>query len=127
MVTSTRGASHNAPGDPTRGPGTRTASARQARSCLRTLSLAALPPRSALASRNGSSALDWLEIVRGSASLAANWSGDDRVRLVDLSDFKCTATQCPQVVGGALVLRDTDHLTRTFSTTLGPYRLRALD
>ncbi|WP_028064026.1 SGNH hydrolase domain-containing protein [Solirubrobacter soli] len=57
---------------------------------------------------------------------AARAPGDDRVRLLDLSDRMCTATLCPPVVGGALVLRDLDHLTRTFSTTLGPYLLRAL-
>ena len=57
---------------------------------------------------------------------AAEAPGDDRVRLLDLSDFMCTATTCPPVVGGALVLRDADHLTRTFSETLGPYLLRAL-
>ena len=57
---------------------------------------------------------------------AAQAPGDDRVRLLDLSDYMCTATLCPPVVGGTLVLRDTDHLTRAFSTTLGPYLLRAL-
>ena len=56
---------------------------------------------------------------------AARAPGDDRVRLLDLSDFMCTATLCPPVVGGALVLKDADHLTRAFSTTLGPYLLRA--
>ena len=49
------------------------------------------------------------------------------MRLIDLSDFMCTATQCAPVVGGVLVLRDEDHLTRAFSQTLGPYLLRALD
>jgi SGNH domain-containing protein len=57
---------------------------------------------------------------------AARVPGDDRVRLLDLSDFMCTPTLCPPVVGGALVLKDADHLTRAFSTTLGPYLLRAL-
>ena len=57
---------------------------------------------------------------------AAQAPGDDRVRLLDLSGFMCTATLCPPVVGGALVLKDDDHLTRAFSTTLGPYLLRAL-
>ena len=57
---------------------------------------------------------------------AAQAPGDDRVRLLDLSDFMCTATLCPPVVGGALVLKDSDHLTRAFSATLGPYLLRAL-
>ncbi len=58
---------------------------------------------------------------------AAQAPGDDRVRLLDLSDHMCTATLCAPVVGGVLVLRDIDHLTRAFSTTLGPYLLRALD
>jgi hypothetical protein len=48
------------------------------------------------------------------------------VRLLDFSDSMCTATLCPPVVGGVLVLRDADHLTRAFSATLGPYLLRAL-
>jgi len=38
----------------------------------------------------------------------------------------CTPSLCPPVIGGALVLKDGDHLTRTFSTTLGPYVLRVL-
>jgi hypothetical protein len=58
---------------------------------------------------------------------AAQAPGDDRVRLLDLNDHICTATLCPPVVGGALVLKDDDHLTRAFSTTLGPYLLRATD
>jgi hypothetical protein len=57
---------------------------------------------------------------------AATAPGDERVRLLDLSDRLCTATLCPPVVGGALVLRDADHLTRAFSASLGPYLLRAL-
>ncbi|MBE2320960.1 hypothetical protein DVA67_033695 [Solirubrobacter sp. CPCC 204708] len=57
---------------------------------------------------------------------AARAPGDDRVRLLDLSDFICTPDRCPPVVGGVLVLKDPDHLTRAFSTTLGPYLLRAL-
>jgi hypothetical protein len=57
---------------------------------------------------------------------AAQAPGDDRVRPIDLSDYMCRPTVCPPVVGGALVLKDLDHLTRTFSQTLGPYLLRAL-
>ena len=57
---------------------------------------------------------------------AAQDPGDDRVRLLDLTDFMCTPSLCPPVIGGALVLKDGDHLTRSFSATLGPYVLRAL-
>jgi hypothetical protein len=58
---------------------------------------------------------------------AARAPGDARVRPIDLSNYICTATTCPPVVGGVLVLKDSDHLTRAFSATLGPYLLRALD
>jgi hypothetical protein len=58
---------------------------------------------------------------------AAQAPGDRRVRLIDLSNHICTATTCPPVVGGVLVLKDSNHLTRAFSTTLGPYLLRALN
>ncbi len=55
----------------------------------------------------------------------------DRARFVDLTDWYCTATSCPAVVGGVLVHRDPTHLTATFATTLAPYLgadlARALD
>ena len=31
------------------------------------------------------------------------------------------------MIGGALVVRDANHMTGTYSATLGPYVLRALD
>ncbi len=49
-----------------------------------------------------------------------------RVRTVDLTPFFCDS-QCYPVVGGALVLRDSTHMTGTYSATLGPYLLRAVD
>lgn len=57
---------------------------------------------------------------------AARSAVDDRVRLLDLSHLMCTETLCPPVIGGVLVLKDPDHLTRAFSATLGPYLLQAL-
>jgi len=59
------------------------------------------------------------------AQAARGPSVDARVRLLDFTRFMCTATLCPPVVGGVLVLKDGGHLTRTFSTTLGPYVLKA--
>ena len=40
--------------------------------------------------------------------------------------FFC-GSECYPVVGGALVLRDSTHMTGTYSTTLGPYLLREVD
>jgi hypothetical protein len=40
--------------------------------------------------------------------------------------FFCDA-RCYPVIGGALVVRDANHMTGTYSSTLGPYVLRALD
>jgi hypothetical protein len=47
--------------------------------------------------------------------------------VIDLSPFFCSSKQCFPVVGGVLVHKDQDHLTQTFSRTLGPYIGRALD
>jgi len=50
-----------------------------------------------------------------------------RVQVIDLKRFQCSAHRCFPVVGGVLVHKDIDHLTRLFATTLGPYMLRAYD
>ncbi|MBK0296601.1 polyprenyl synthetase family protein, partial [Bacillus sp. S34] len=42
-------------------------------------------------------------------------------RLVDLTEYYCTDTVCPAVIGGVLVHRDATHLTNTFAVTLAPY------
>jgi len=47
-----------------------------------------------------------------------------RVRVIDLTPFMCGPRLCYPVVGGVLVNKDTNHLSREFSTTLGPYLLR---
>lgn len=49
-----------------------------------------------------------------------------RVDTLDLTPFMCDDEQCFPVVGGALVIKDVGHLTRTFSTTLGRYVGRGL-
>ena len=50
-----------------------------------------------------------------------------RVQVIDLKRFQCSKHRCFPVVGGVLVHKDIDHLTRLFATTLGPYMLRAFD
>lgn len=49
------------------------------------------------------------------------------VHVLDLSRRFCDAKRCYPVVGGALVHNDVEHLTDTFSTTLGPVLLGRLD
>jgi hypothetical protein len=61
------------------------------------------------------------------AAVAASQLPSRRFSLVDLTDFMCDSALCYPVVGGVLVHRDLDHLTRLFSMTLGPYLLRAVD
>lgn len=41
--------------------------------------------------------------------------------LVDMSDYYCTKTTCPAVIGGVMVHRDAGHLTASYVTTLAPY------
>jgi hypothetical protein len=50
-----------------------------------------------------------------------------RVRLLDMTRLMCSARKCFPVVGGVLVNKPTAHLTRIFSTTVGPFMLRAMN
>lgn len=59
-------------------------------------------------------------------AVAAAQAGSPRVKLIDLTPFMCDDSTCFPVVGGALVIKDVGHLTRTFSATLGPFLGRAL-
>jgi hypothetical protein len=65
-------------------------------------------------------------LIHDPQAAAAEQDTSGRVHLIDLTDFMCDATQCFPVVGGALVIKDVGHLTRTFSTTLGRYIRRAV-
>jgi hypothetical protein len=66
-------------------------------------------------------------VDRDPAAVAARRLGSARVRLLDLTRYFCGPRWCYPVVGGALVLRDQNHMTGVFSSTLGPYLERALD
>jgi hypothetical protein len=58
---------------------------------------------------------------------AAAQLASPRVKVVDLTPFMCDEQRCFPVVGGALVIKDHGHLTRTFSATLGPFVQRAVE
>jgi hypothetical protein len=59
-------------------------------------------------------------------AVAARAGADRRVRLLDLTALMCTSDTCPAVIGGVLVRKDGDHITRAFSATLGRFVLRAI-
>lgn len=57
--------------------------------------------------------------------LAAERLHSPRVQVVDLTHYFCGAQLCYPVIGGVLVYKDIfDHITATYSATLGPYLLR---
>jgi hypothetical protein len=61
------------------------------------------------------------------AVVAARRLRSRRVRVIDMTPFFCGRLRCLPVVGGALVYKDHEHMTDVFSTSLGPYVVRALD
>ena len=50
----------------------------------------------------------------------------ERVGFIDPTAWLCPSVPCPAVLGGLLVYRDGGHMTRTFSTALGPYLFATL-
>jgi SGNH domain-containing protein len=63
-------------------------------------------------------------LVADAAVAAARRWRSPRVRVADLTRWICNPSDCFPVVGGVLVFRDTTHMTRAFSETLGPYLTR---
>jgi hypothetical protein len=61
---------------------------------------------------------------RDAAASAAARDASKRVKLIDMTSFFCSPSQCFPVVGGALVYKDISHLTDIFASSLGPYLLR---
>lgn len=52
--------------------------------------------------------------------------GSDRVDLINMTDFFCTATICPAVIGGVVVYSDGHHITKTYSESLAPFLAKPL-
>ena len=61
---------------------------------------------------------------RDPAAVAAARLASPRVQVVDLISHFCDRRWCYPVVGGALVQKDWNHISSTFTATLGPYLLR---
>jgi hypothetical protein len=61
------------------------------------------------------------------ATAAAQGMRNSRVQVLDLTNVFCSARLCLPVIGGALVHRDTEHMTRQFVASLGPLLTDAVD
>ncbi len=64
---------------------------------------------------------------RDPAIVAAQRMQSARVHALDMTRFFCDALHCYPVVGGALVHKDTNHITAIFAKTLGRFMLRMVD
>jgi hypothetical protein len=58
---------------------------------------------------------------------AAHRTKSKRVHVLDMTNFFCDDAHCYPVVGGALVHKDTNHITAIFAKTLGRFMLRMVD
>ncbi len=54
------------------------------------------------------------------AAEAARRAASRRVRLVDMTRYFCDSSRCWPVVGGALVHKDSTHITATYGATMAP-------
>jgi hypothetical protein len=61
---------------------------------------------------------------RDPAVVAARRLASPRVQVVNLTRYFCDPRWCYPVVGGALVQKDWNHISSTFTATVGPYLLR---
>jgi hypothetical protein len=60
-----------------------------------------------------------VQALQGAAQVAAV-KGLTKAHLIDLSDAICPSDPCAAVIGGVMVWRDDDHLTRTYVRSLTP-------
>jgi hypothetical protein len=61
------------------------------------------------------------------AIAAAHRTKSKRVHVLDMTRFFCDSAHCYPVVGGALVHKDTNHITAIFARTLGRFMLRMVN
>jgi hypothetical protein len=59
--------------------------------------------------------------------IANGLEGLPGVGVIDLTDSFCDATTCHEVIGGTVVYWDGSHITATFSRSLAPFLLAALE
>ncbi len=69
--------------------------------------------------RSRSAALRWDTAVSAARGLRSK-----RYRWIDMTRYFCGSKRCYPVIGGALVHRDSDHITEAYARTLGPFLLR---
>ena len=82
--------------------------------CIRAAIAAQRPPGDACAVDRR------VALERDPEAVAAMQLNSPRIQIIDVDDEICDAQVCRPVVGGALVLKDDTHMTRTFARTLAP-------
>lgn len=66
-------------------------------------------------------------LARDPVAEAALTASQDRVALLDLTDYFCSDGACAPVVGGVLAYRDSHHMSWVFARTLAPYLGERID
>ena len=59
-------------------------------------------------------------------AIAAKQVADDRISVIDMTNYFCTAKTCSGVIGGVIAFFDTHHLTKTYSENLAPFLAKPL-
>ena len=59
-------------------------------------------------------------------AIAAKQAADDRINVIDMTNYFCTAKTCSGVFGGVIAFFDTHHITKTYSESLAPFLAKPL-
>ena len=68
-----------------------------------------------------------VSLKRDPEAVAAMQLNTPRIQIIDVDNQMCDRHECRPVIGGALVLKDVTHMTRTFARTLAPAVKTRLD
>lgn len=61
------------------------------------------------------------EVIEAEFDNAVAAAEELNLRVLDMTDYFCTETLCPMVVGGVRVYRDSNHMSGTYNLLLTPY------
>ena len=59
-------------------------------------------------------------------AIAAKQAANDRIGVIDMTNYFCTAKTCSGVIGGVIAFFDTHHITKTYSESLAPFLAKPL-
>ena len=62
-----------------------------------------------------------LEVIEAEFDNSVAAAEELDLRVLDMTDYFCTETLCPMLVGGVRVYRDSNHMSGTYNLLLTPY------